>query len=181
MNIFSSSWEMEKGLVKCFWEVFVIDRCSTNITDCNFIYGGRNLRRVIIQLHSALFLFSHLIFLSAHLLHFSLRHCSRVHLSWSCLIFVPRDFILLIFFILSCTLCSLSLFFRSAAVGFGWSWTVSTKPIDLCRVCSVNPVNFTWHNYKRPAQELTGDCVLLRCLTTTHVYQCTSGYSLNTL
>lgn len=93
---------------------------------------------------------------------------------------VPRYFIQLIFFSLSCTLCSLSLFFRSAAVGFGWSWMVSTKPIDLCRVCSVNPVNLTWHNYKRAAQELTGDCVLLRCLTTTHVYQSTSGYSLKT-
>lgn len=84
------------------------------------------------------------------------------------------------FFILSCTLCSLSLFFCSSAVGFGWSWMVSTKPIDLCRVCAVNPVNFTWHNYKRPAQELTRDCVLLRCLTTAHVYQSTSRYSLNT-
>lgn len=164
---------MEKGLVKCFWKVplliIFIERCSTNITGCNFIYGGRQLRRVIIQLHCALVLFSRLIFYCAHLLRFSLRRCSCVHLSWSYLINVPRDFILLVFFILSCTLCSLSLSFCSSAVGFGWSWTVSTKPIDLCRVCSVNPVNFTWHNYKRPAQELTRDCVLLRCLTETHV------------
>lgn len=82
------------------------------------------------------------------------------------------------FFILSCTLCSLSLFFCSAAVVFGWSWTVSTKPMDLCGVCSVNPVNFSWHSYKWPAQELTRDCVLLRCLTRTYVHQSTSGHSL---
>lgn len=164
---------------------FLLNDIAQNTTDCNFIHRGRQLRRVIIQLHYALFLFSHLIFHFAHLpsfiQRFSLRRCSCMHSSWSYSDDVPGEFFsthFLFFFILSCTLCSLSLFFCSAAVVFGWSWTVSTKPMDLCGVCSVNPVNFSWHSYKWPAQELTRDCVLLRCLTRTYVHQSTSGHSL---
>lgn len=101
-------------------------------------------------------------------------------LVWSYSVDVPEDFSFCSFLYLVLHTLFLSLFsFRSAAVVFGWSWMVSTKPVDLCGVCSVNPVNFTWHNYKRPAQELTRDCVLLRCLTRTYVHQSTSCFSLN--
>lgn len=129
---------------------FLLNDVAQNITDCNFIYRGRQLRRVIIQLHYALFLFSHLIFHSAHLprfiQRFSLRRCSCMHSSWSYSVDVPGDFFSTRFFffiILSCTLYSLSLFFCSAAVVFGWSWTVSTKPMDLCLFCKSCELHLT--------------------------------------
>ncbi len=84
---------------------FLLNDVAQNITDGNFIYRGRQLRRVIIQLHYALFLFSHLIFHSAHLprfiQRFSLRRCSCMHSSWSYSDDVPGDFFFTLF-LLSC-------------------------------------------------------------------------------
>lgn len=151
---------------------FLLNDVAQNTTDCNFIYRGRQLRRVIIQLHYALFLY----FLVSS---FTPLTCRATALLFQTLLLHALILVIFsqsqgtfftLFFILSCTLCYLSLFFCSPAVVFGWSWMVSTKPMDLCGVCSVNPVNFTWHNYKRPAQELTRDRVPLRCLTRKYVH-----------
>lgn len=64
---------------------FLLNDVAQNTTDCNFIYRGRQLRRVIIQLHYALFIFSsHLSLRSpAALQRFSFRRCSCMHSSWS--------------------------------------------------------------------------------------------------
>lgn len=146
------------------------------------MYGGRQLRRVIILIKlCTLSLFS-----SRHLLTSCVSFSASL---WDAALACTRPghfqsmsqgtFLSAPFFILSCTLCSPSLFFHSATVVFGWRGMVSTKLMYLCGVCSVNPVNFPWHNYKWPAQKLKRDWMLLRCLSRTYVHQSTSGYAIN--